>query len=821
MRVPYAWLKEYVDIDMSPEELARVLTMQGVNVDAVERPAAFSGVVVGRVLEVAPHPNADRLRVCRVDVGEGNGSDGRYRTIVCGAPNVAAGQHVPVALPGAELPGGVRIGRTRLRGVDSEGMICSARELGLPDPSGGAGIMVLPELPVGEDLKAALGLEDAVLVLDLTPNYAAHCQSMIGVAREVAASRGAAVRRPAVRLAESARATASAARVRIEAPELCPRYAARVIRGVRVGPSPLWLQRRLEAAGMRPINNVVDVTNYVMLELGQPLHAFDYDRLAGSGPDVKEIIVRRAREGEKIVTLDGQERALLPDDLVIADARGAVAVAGVMGGESSEVTVETVNILLESACFDPLAVRRTARRLGIRSEAAARFEKGVDPEGCGFAADRAAGLIQGLAGGEVLRGLLDEHPRPLKRRRVTLRPERLNALLGTDLDASDIAAYLGRLGFDVQDAAGEALLVTVPTYRPDVASEADLAEEVARLHGYENIPTRLPRSPAVPSPLGRQRALAEAAREVCLAAGLTEVMTYSFMGTELLDRAGVPDDDWRRAAIPLANPLSADQAVMRTCLLPLLLEALAHNARHQQADAALFELGRVYLPSRLPLAELPEESLVLALAAAGRVEEPHWQGPPREADFYYLKGVVEAIGERLGLAGRLAFERAALPGFHPGRTARVLLCRPAGEPVEVGVVGEVHPDVAEAFDLPGRACAAELDFSALLAGADPVRTYQQLPRYPAVDRDLAFILRDDVPAARAEEVIRVAGGDMLEKVTLFDVYRGAGIPPGHRSLAYTLVYRAPDRTLTDAEVDAAHDRVRQRLGEELGARLRS
>lgn len=823
MRVPYRWLQEYVDVGLGPDALAEALTMQGLGVEAVERSGpAFSGVVTGRVLAVAPHPNADRLRVCTVDVGEAE-----PRAIVCGAPNVAAGQTVPVALPGAVLPGGVTIGEARLRGVLSRGMICSARELGLPDPTGGAGILALAEpFPPGRDLGEALGLDEAVLVLELTPNYAMHCQSMLGVAREVAAMTGGAVRPPASAVREATRPAEAAVEVRVDDPDLCPRYVARVIEGVRIGPSPLWMQRRLEAAGMRPINNVVDVTNYVMLETGQPLHAFDLHRLEGEGGR-KRIVVRRARTGETLVTLDGAVRRLEADDLVIADGADggrAVALAGVMGGENSEVTAATTAVLLESASFHSLGVRRTARRLALPSEASSRFEKWVDPEGCRAAADRAMALLQELAGGEVLAGAVDVYPRPAAPRRIAARSAWINGFLGTALSDAEMGAIFERLGFEVGDFHAGSILVTVPTRRPDIEGEADLAEEVARLHGYNRIPVTLPRSPAVPAAPSRERRLAAEARAVCLAAGLNEVMTYSFMNPAGFDRIGLPADDPRRRAVPLANPLSEDQGVLRTCLLPLLLEVAAANVRHRCTDVAVFEIGRVYLPKGLPVSELPEERLSLGAVLLGAADRGGWYGPAVEADFYHVKGLVEALCRRLGVDGA-AFETHAAPGYHPGRTARLLA--PAGPaPGEaggetLGVLGELHPETARAYDLPGRVLAVELDLTALMARARPVRAYRPLPRFPASDRDLAVLVPDAVPAARVEATIAEAGGNLLESVRLFDLYRGAGVPEGWRSLAYSLVYRAADRTLTDAEVDAVHDRVRAALAERLGAQLRS
>lgn len=820
MRVPCRWLRDYVEVGLDPDELAEALTGQGLAVDAVERPAPFAGVVVGRVLAAEPHPNADRLKLCRVDVGDARGQDdwlGGPRPIVCGAPNVAAGQLVPVALPGARLPGGMEIGVAKLRGVESRGMICSAGELGLPAVAGAPerGILVLPEgLAPGQDAVEALGLEEGILVLDLTPNYATHCQSMIGVAREVAALTGGSLRLPEARLKESGGPAAAVAQVRIEAPDLCARYVARVIRGVRIGPSPLWMQRRLEAAGMRPINNVVDITNYVMLEYGQPLHAFDLHRLRGERGGPVSISVRRAGRGERMLTLDGQERELLESDLVIADGGGAVAVAGVMGGLHSEVVESTTDILLESAHFDPLSVRRTGRRLGLRSESSARFEKWVDPAGCAAAAARAAALMQELAGGQVLEGAVDVYPRPAEERVVSMDPARVNGLLGTDLRGEEMASLLSRLGLPARLEADGMYRVTIPSRRPDIDGEADLAEEVARLHGYNQIPLALPDSPPLaPAPDGLAERL-DSVKELCLAAGFHEVVTYSFMDPQAPDRLGLAVASPERLAIPVVNPLVAEQGVMRTTLLPLLLDTAAANARRHHLDLALFEVGRVYLPTSLPLTELPREPARLGLLAMGHSEAISWLGPAREADFFVLKGVVEALLERFGLKG--SFQAGSHPAFHPGRTAVLMV-----DGQERGILGEVHPRVREAWQLPARLYLAELDLEGLLAAAPAARGYRPLPRYPANARDLAFALPRVTPAAQVEALIREAGAPLLADVSLFDVYEGEHVETGWRSLAYALVYRAADRTLTDAEVEEVHDRVRQALADRLGARLRS
>lgn len=820
MRVSYRWLKDYVDFEFPPQGLADRLTAQGLNVDCVEeRRAAFNGVVVGRVLEVAWHPNADKLRVCTVDVGtagepQPGQTGGRVRQIVCGAPNVAVGQHVSVALPGAQLPGGVVIQSRTLRGVVSDGMICSARELGLPDDTGGAGIMVLPEFPVGADLAEVLNLNDAVIVLDLTPNYAMHCQSMLGVAREVSVFAGTRVREPVCRLVEGGEPAGSQVCVHVMEPRLCRRYAAMVIRGVRVGPSPHWVRQRLKAAGMRPINNVVDATNYVMLEYGQPLHAFDLQRLRSGERGLVEVIVRLARKGERITCLDGADRQLSENDLVISDVGGPIAIAGVMGGQASGVTEETVDILLESAHFDSLSVRRTARRLGLRSEAAARFEKWVDPEGCVAAARRAAAMICELAGGVVQKGVVDCYPEPVPPKRIRAKTGRINGLLGLSLAQEEIMDILGRLGLGVRGLGDGEFEVTVPSRRADIEGEADLAEEVARVYGYDRIPTAMPASPVAVSPVSKEQVMIEKARSVCLSAGLTEVMTFSFMNPRLFDLAGFGAEDPARKAIPIANPLTEEQGVMRTSLIPLLLDAASANCRHRQVDIAIFEIGRVYHPKQLILSELPDERLVLGILMTGSPGAHNWQEPPREADFFALKGVVEAICERL-LISDVGWRAASRPGFHPGRTAELVVLGEA-----LGIIGEVHPAVQEAFAIPGRTYVAEVDLENLVSRGQAVPVYRAIPRHPSIQRDLAFILPQTVPAETAREVMMEAGKPLLHELRLFDVYSGGQVPHGHRSLAYSLIYLDPERTLTDAEVDAVHDRVREAL-RRIGAGLRS
>ncbi|WP_027717716.1 phenylalanine--tRNA ligase subunit beta [Desulfovirgula thermocuniculi] len=808
MRVSLKWLRDYVDVPLEAEELAERLTMAGVAVGAVYRPGReVAGVVTGRIERVEPHPNADKLVVCRVNTG-----DGELRQIVTGAPNVREGQVVPVALEGARLAGGAVIKRARFRGVESCGMLCSGQELGLDPktmpPDQAHGIMVLPpDTPLGADVRPLLGLDDAILELDLTPNRG-DCLSVIGVAREVAALLGLPLRLPETEVA-AAPGSSLEGRVRVDIldPGLCRRYVALLFTGIKVGPSPLWLQERLRAAGMRPISNVVDITNYVMLEMGQPLHAFDYRALKDG-----HIIVRRAQPGETVVTLDGVERRLDPEMLVIADPGGPVAIAGIMGGLHTEVTEKTAEVLLESAYFNPTSIRRTSRALGLRSEASLRFEKGIDLEGCLAAARRAAYLVARLGVGEVVAGAVDNYPLPQERRVVVLRPERVAQVLGVDVPPQETRELLGRLGFEVREGEGRQMLVKVPSYRVDVSREIDLVEEVARAYGYQRIPATLPCGPTTKGFRTRRQELLRRVGGVLVGCGLSEVITYSFISPASFDRLRLPPESPLRKALKLQNPLSYEQSVMRTTLLPGLLEVLVRNFNRRVTSGAIFELGRVFYPKDGEV--LPEERLLLAAAAMGQAASG-WNRQPVQLDFYFLKGVLEVLAERLGLPA-LDYERERQnPAFHPGRAARVV-----AEGRELGVLGEIHPDVLEDYGLGARACAFELDLEAVLEMATREPRYQPLPRYPGVRRDIALVVPREVSCGEILRVIREAGGENLRQVQLFDVYEGRQIKKGYRSMAFSLFFQAVDRTLTDEEVAARVEAISAAAARELGAELR-
>lgn len=877
MRVSYRWLSDYVDPGVEPRELAKRLTGNGVAVEVVTSlNPGIKGVYVGQIVSMEAHPGADKLLVCRASLGD------RGVSIVTGAPNLKVGDKVPVALDGAQLPGGWTIQSADFRGVLSEGMLCSETELleGKPHKEN-EGVWVLPpELSAGEDAVSALGLDDMILELDLTPNYAAHCLSMVGVAQEVAALTGGAMYWPVAEVREAGGDVHQLARVEIEDPELCGRYTARIIDGVRIGPSPAWMQERLRAAAMRPINNIVDVTNYVMLELGQPLHAFDYHKIAS-----RHIIVRRARPGERLVTLDGTDRALDTDMLLIADEQGPIGLAGVMGGLDSEVTDQTTTILLESAHFNNINNRRTSRLLALPSEASNRFTKGVDPNGTIRALDRAAQLMGELGGGRVIGGAIDCYPRPLVPRVIPLRPARANASCGIKLEAPEMADLLERVGFGVMPATApevweevrrscweispppvdpvareaylgaveerlstarqqaetwigsfpDLLVAVVPTRRLDIDSEVDLIEEVARLYGYNRIPLTLPVGPATKGGKPRAQSLIDIVRESLVSAGLNEVITYSFGDPRSFDRLRLPADHPLRAAIRLRNPLGEERSVMRTTLLPGVLDTLSYNITRRIEDQFFFEASNVYRPRALPLAELPDERLLLAIAVTGAYQDKTWNQPRRDADFYYAKGLLDLVMSTLGITD-WHLVPGDHPSLHPGRRATIRLGKSvprdkwdimfdrfpstSGD-AGVGVIGELHPEIQEEIGLPRRVGLIELDISSLLNLATEDKAYRPLPRFPAVTRDLAIVMRRDVLAREILDVIRDAGGELLESVALFDLYQGDPVPKGFKSLAYSLVYRAAGKTLTDVEVEEVHRRVREALAREVGAELRS
>ncbi len=805
MRVSYNWLRDFVDIDVSPSELAERLTLAGLAVEGIESPGeGITKVFTGHISKIERHPNADRLLICQISFGEGE-----PLIIVTGAPNVQEGQIVPVALEGAALAGGLVIKRAKLRGVESRGMLCSGQELGLDTkllpPEQAHGVMILPaDTPAGLDAKPLLGLDDTILELELTPNRG-DCLSMLGVAREAAAILKLPLNYTPPNIEESLPPCSERVKVDIKEPLLCRRYVARLMAGVKVGPSPLWMQNRLRAAGVRPISNVVDVTNYVMMEFGQPLHAFDYDTLLES-----RIVVRRAAGNETLVSLDGVNRKLTPDMLIIADARNPVAIAGVMGGLETEVTDKTTNILLESAYFNPAGIRRASKMLGLRSDASARFEGGVDPAGCRRSADRAAQLLQQISGVQVLEGAVDNYPTPADSKMIRLRPERVNFLLGTETPGKEIADILTRLQFDVKNSGSE-LFVGVPSWRGDVSMETDLIEEVARLHGYDKIPETLQKTVTTLGKRTTNQLFRENVKDILAGCGLSEAITYSFFNPEWADLYRLPPESALRRTVSLQNPLSEEQSVMRTWITPCLVEALQRNYNRQVRSGAVFELGSVFTPA----SRLPEEKTMLAAAAMG--EAPGgWNRKVLPLDYYFLKGVLESLFQQIGLTGFFFEAEYSNPSFHPGRTSRVF----AGEQ-ELGVLGELHPEVLEKLDLSLRIVAFELDLDKLANLAATVRKYRPLPRFPSVERDIAVLAPKEVPAEKIREAINRSGGRTLTSVSLFDVYEGGQIQAGYRSLAFSLKFQAGDRTLTDEEVTKCMDSVSAEIDRKYGARLRT
>ena len=807
MNVTLNWLKNYIDFELSASELADRLTMLGIEVESVKQLGAeLEGVVVGSVTAIRPHPNADKLVLCQVDIGETEGLQ-----IVCGAPNVREGMLAPVATIGATLPIGLTIKRAKLRGETSHGMLCSEKELGLSEDA--AGLMELPTgLSLGTSISEALGLEEVVFELEITPNRP-DCLSLIGVAREIRAEIGNPLKLPQVELNEDETDIQEITSVTIEAPDLCPRYAARVIRGVKVGQSPAWLQQRLESVGVGVINNIVDITNFVLMEYGQPLHAFDYHKLAEN-----RIVVRRAAAGENLTTLDEIDRELTSDMLVIADAEKPVALAGVMGGYDSEITETTADVLLESAYFNPSSIRATAKALGISTEASYRFERGADPGAVLAALDRAAQLIAELAGGSICKGVVDVYPGEQPLTEIQLRAERVNFILGTTLDTSKMVQILSDLGFDVEAASTEnrqadeeasRLRVTVPTFRSDVTREIDLIEEIARVYGYNNIPTTLPKGDIpVPAP-NPSTEVRKHIKHFLLAAGMMEAINYSFCDPKCFDKIRFTVDDPRRDVLKLRNPLSPEMSVLRTTLLPSLLENAQHNRNHQIDTIALFEIGSVFI--RNGAAKEPER---VAGILAGQVGEGVYSNPYREPDFYDIKGLVEGILEACGIVD-YTLEKTDAPTFHPGRNAAVL-----SRNKQIGIFGEAHPEVLENYDLPYKAYLFDFDMEALVAAAIFAKRFEPISIYPTVVRDLAIVVDKEVLSDMPTGLIYATGGELVESVRLFDVYEGEQVPEGKKSLAYAITYHSATETLTDKAVNALHNKVVNRLNQELGAELR-
>jgi phenylalanyl-tRNA synthetase beta chain len=839
MRVPLSWLREFVELDLTPEQLAERLTLLGMEVKGIERRGAdWSNVVVGELLAVEKHPRADRLSLTRVTTG-----DGEPLEIVCGATNIAVGQRVPVALPGAVLPGGRRIERTEKMGVVSNGMLCSGDELGLTADADG--ILILEgSTPVGARLVDLYG--DVVLDVDVKPNRG-DALSIVGIAREVAATTGARVELPPTDVAEAAPAVADRLVVAVEDERLCPRFVGRWLDGVEVRPSPDAVQMRLLAAGIRPISNVVDASNYVMVELGKPIHTFDAAAVAKDGQGRASLRVRLARAGERLATLDHVDRALDDETLLIADASGPLALAGVMGGASSEVSDATRDVIVESAIFDPVSIRRTAFRYALRSEASTRFEKGQEFRLARLGADRAARLIAEWAGGSVAQGRVDTQPAEPEPRQVTFRPARVDRLLGTELGADGQRDLLARVGIAtaqvdgateitlgrpeggkpevVAAAPGEAILATVPTWRRDIEIEADLAEEVARVHGYEDVPSRLP---TTTMPAWRESPLAarDAIREALVGASLTEAVTYALVsarqvesfGWTVADRAAVGEASREGTPIRITNPLSQDHSILRQSLVGSLVEVVGANTRHGTGNVAVFEVGKGY--GRV--GDASREWWRLGLALAGSFEEPAWNQPRRDADIDDAKGAIELVAQVLGASTPAYAPLTDEPILHPGRSATVEARFESDEVAIVGVLGELHPRLIDAWDIrTRRVVVAELSVAGLSGGALPVVEAVALPHVLPIERDLTVDVPDSVPAAAVTRHVIASGPPLLQEATLVGTYRGRPLGPDERSLTFRLRFGLPDRALTEDEVDAAIRTITDALVGHLGARIRS
>ncbi len=803
MRVSLNWLRDFVDIQLSVDDLSEMLTMSGLEVESKEPLGrSLEGVVAGKVLSVRRHPQADKtLFLCDVDTGHG------AVQVVCGASNVKAGMVAPMALPGTLLPGGIRVEESRIRGEISVGMLLAEDEMGLTDDH--TGIMELPQdMPPGAAVVDALPLEDVAFEIAITPNRA-DCTSVIGIAREIAALTGQKLRRPDIRFEESDRPIQTLTSVTIEDPVGCPRYAAGVILGVQLKPSPFWVRYRLHVSGIRSINNVVDVTNYVLLELGQPLHAFDYDRLKEN-----RIVVRRAEQGDVFATLDGKTHQLNLDNLMICDGRRPVALAGIMGGLNSEIYPESKNVLVESAFFDPVITRRTSKRLGVSTEASYRFERGVDIDGVVTALRRSLMLISNLAGGEVVKGIIDNYPRPRRMPVIDLRVDKANRFLGTDLPREEMAKFLSALEMGVETAGENLLQVRPPAFRVDITRDWDLMEEVARLQGYEKIPVTFP--PIKPSEdvAPPEVVLGDRIKEVMVGLGFTEIISYSFISSEAANQFQAGEKSPSSALVSLLNPLSADQSVMRTSLIPGLIASLRSNFAHEEKNLRLFEWGRIFFAHNK--AELPEESFSLASVMTGFATAKEWYVDERPVDFYDIKGSLEVFLEALGFP-TCTFKKGGVPPWYkPEASARVFF----GE-ISLGTVGELSPEVLKKFDIDElSAYVFELKGVVLLDHLYRTRTFIPSAKFPAVLRDVSLILKRDVESTAIREIIEREGGELVESVTLFDLYEGGKIAPSEKALAFRIRYRSRDATLDGRDVNRLHEQIVEQVGKETGARLR-
>lgn len=803
MQTSLSWIKKYVpDLKATDQEYVDAMTLSGTKAEGYERlDADLDKIVVGQIEKIERHPDADKLVICQVNIGT------ETVQIVTGAPNVEVGQKVPVVLDGGRVAGGhdgsrteggIKIKKGKLRGVESCGMMCSIEELGsdrhLHPEAPEYGIYVFgDDVEVGADAIELLGLHDTVVEYEITSNRV-DCYSVLGVAREAAATFNVPFYAPEVKATGNDEKTADYVKVTVEADDLCPRYVARVVKNVKIGPSPKWMQECLASVGIRPINNLVDITNYVMEEYGQPMHAYDLDTIHG-----KHIIVKRANDGDEFVTLDGQTRKLDHDVLMINDENGPVGIAGIMGGQNSMITDQVKDVLFEAACFDGTNIRLSSKRIGMRTDASAKFEKGLDPENAQAAIDRACQLMEEFGAGEVVGGYVDVYPNPVSERRVKFEPDRINALLGTDLSREEMLSYLHRVELDLDSATDE---IVVPTFRQDVFRTADIAEEVARFFGYDNIPTTLPHASTAGGVSFAER-IEQIARDVAEMDGFSQGYCYSFESPKVYDKLLFAPDAPERQAIQILNPLGEDFSIMRTVSVHGLLTSLGTNYNHRNKSVKLYELGNVYLPKSLPLTELPDErkKLTLGMYDAG--------------DFFTMKGTIENFFERVGMKKKPEYDpKAGVPYLHPGRQAKIIY-----DGAEVGFLGELHPQAAKNYEIGTRAYIAVLDMPALTPMCSFDYKYKGVAKFPAVTRDLSMVVPKEVMVGSIEKMIEECGGKLLEKVTLFDVYEGDQIDRGFKSVAYSVTFRASDRTLSEEDINGVMQKILKGL-ESMGIVLR-
>lgn len=811
MQVSIKWLKDYIDFKETPEQIADKLTMAGVPVENIkDMGAGLEKVITGKIVQIEKHPNADKLSICTLDVGQAE-----TIIIVTGATNVREGQIVPVAMIGAKLPNGLKISKGKLRGVASFGMLCSAAELNLDLDSlsddAKSGIYILPkDTSVGIQVKDVLGLNDVILEFELTANRA-DCFSVLGIVREIAVLTGNSVKKPMLRLQEDGDKKANELiSVKIEANNLCSRFSARVLQNVKVGKSPAWIKERIEAAGVRSINNVVDVTNFVMLEFGQPMHAYDYDMLAGH-----VLIARQANQGEKLTTLDNVKRELNPSMLVIADSVQPAGLGGVMGGLASEVTESTKTVVLEAAAFNGANIRRTARACGLHSEASGRFERGVDVINTVKALDRAAQLLEEMGACTVCPEIVDAYPGFELPSQVKFTSTQVNKHLGTTISSQVMVDILKRLEFEISSVKGEEITVTVPSWRNDVRCMSDIAEEISRIYGFNRIASTLPDGSMMQGGQSEEQIFVDRVKDILVAAGMNEIISFSFTHPQTFDKLNIPVDSQLRQAVEIMNPITDEFPLLRTTAVSSVLETIARNLSRKNEDLKIFEIGSVFTPKALPLTELPIEKLMLCGALTGKRTDIAWNQGKDTVDFYDAKGVIEVLFERLGIQ-KYTVQAGEHYAMHPGKTALFM----KGKEI-IAYVGEVHPQVQAQMNITKKTYLFEMDIEKLMKYSALTCRYQSLPKYPAMSRDLALVVADDITASEVEKMIVKNAGKLLNNICLFDVYMGEQVGKGQKSLAFSLQFQSAEKTLTDAEIDPYFESIIKALEEAFNAKLRS